>query len=215
MFALLGTTYGGDGITTFALPDLRGRTPIGAGNGYTPGLVVGNQTTTLTPSNLPVQMGGSGSAVPNFGPSLVMNAFITTQGIYPARDRDFDGEEATISEVFFFAGTNTTFRNALPTYGQLLSIAQNSALFSLIGTTFGGDGRTTFALPDMRGRAVIGDDASYFVGEILGLPSFVVDYADIPALSLTATLSAPNFQGVSQADSLNGDNNNNIIFYYF
>lgn len=37
--------------------------------------------------------------------------------------------------------------------GQLLSIAQHSALFSLLGTTYGGDGRTTFALPDLRGRA--------------------------------------------------------------
>lgn len=40
--------------------------------------------------------------------------------------------------------------------GQILSIAQNTALFSLLGTTYGGDGRTTFALPDLRGRAAIG-----------------------------------------------------------
>lgn len=39
--------------------------------------------------------------------------------------------------------------------GQLLPIAQNTALFSLLGTTYGGDGRTTFALPDMRGRSPI------------------------------------------------------------
>lgn len=39
--------------------------------------------------------------------------------------------------------------------GQLLSISQNTALFSLYGTTYGGDGRTTFALPDLRGRAPI------------------------------------------------------------
>jgi len=39
--------------------------------------------------------------------------------------------------------------------GQLLSIAQNQALFSILGTTYGGDGRTTFALPDLRGRAPI------------------------------------------------------------
>lgn len=40
--------------------------------------------------------------------------------------------------------------------GQLLSIAQNTALFALIGVTFGGNGQTTFGLPDIRGRAVIG-----------------------------------------------------------
>jgi microcystin-dependent protein len=39
--------------------------------------------------------------------------------------------------------------------GQLLPISQNTALFSLLGTTFGGDGRTTFALPDLRGRSMI------------------------------------------------------------
>ena len=40
--------------------------------------------------------------------------------------------------------------------GQIMSIAQNSALFSLLGTTFGGNGTTTFALPDLRGRSIIG-----------------------------------------------------------
>ncbi len=41
--------------------------------------------------------------------------------------------------------------------GQLLSISQYTALFSLLGTTFGGDGRTTFGLPDLRGRSIVGD----------------------------------------------------------
>ncbi|WP_075342550.1 phage tail protein [Tenacibaculum agarivorans] len=40
--------------------------------------------------------------------------------------------------------------------GQLLAIASHSALFSLLGTTYGGDGRTTFALPDLRGRSIVG-----------------------------------------------------------
>lgn len=40
--------------------------------------------------------------------------------------------------------------------GQLMSIAQNSALFALLGTTYGGDGQTTFGLPDLRGRALVG-----------------------------------------------------------
>ena len=42
-------------------------------------------------------------------------------------------------------------------HGQLLPISQNAALFSLLGTTYGGDGRTTFALPDLRGRVVAGE----------------------------------------------------------
>jgi len=46
--------------------------------------------------------------------------------------------------------------------GQVLPIAQNQALFSLLGTTYGGDGRTNFALPDMRGRVPIHPDAGQF-----------------------------------------------------
>jgi microcystin-dependent protein len=52
--------------------------------------------------------------------------------------------------------------------GQLLSIAQNSALFSLLGTTYGGDGRVTFALPDLRGRAIVGTGNSSWGNVIEG-----------------------------------------------
>src|SRR5262245_44772896 len=57
-------------------------------------------------------------------------------------------------------------------HGQMLSIAQNPALFSLLGTLYGGDGRTTFALPDLRGRVpshVENTDWSNF-GEQTGMP---------------------------------------------
>ncbi len=52
---------------------------------------------------------------------------------------------------FNFAPQGWAFCN-----GQLMSISQNTALFSLLGTMYGGDGRTTFALPDLRGRAAVG-----------------------------------------------------------
>ena len=57
-----------------------------------------------------------------------------------------------IAEVMIFAG-NFAPRNWAFCNGQLLPISQNTALFSLIGTTYGGDGRTTTALPNMQGRA--------------------------------------------------------------
>jgi microcystin-dependent protein len=60
-----------------------------------------------------------------------------------------------IAQIFLFAG-NFAPRNSTFCQGQLLSIAQNTALFSLVGTIYGGDGRTTFGLPDLRGRAPIG-----------------------------------------------------------
>ena len=53
LYALLGTTYGGDGKTTFGLPDMRGRTPIHAGNGHTLGENGGETTHTLSTAELP------------------------------------------------------------------------------------------------------------------------------------------------------------------
>jgi microcystin-dependent protein len=53
LFSLLGTTYGGDGITTFALPDMRGRAPIHVGNGHTLGEKGGEESHTLTTNEMP------------------------------------------------------------------------------------------------------------------------------------------------------------------
>ncbi|WP_252258286.1 phage tail protein [Erythrobacter aurantius] len=58
--------------------------------------------------------------------------------------------EGYLAEVFVFAG-NFCPRGSLPADGRLLSISQNTALFSLLGTMYGGDGRTTFALPKLDG----------------------------------------------------------------
>ncbi len=62
--------------------------------------------------------------------------------------------EPLIGMIILFAG-NFAPRGWALCDGQLLPIAQNDALFSVLGTTYGGDGRTTFALPDLRGRAPI------------------------------------------------------------
>ncbi|MBK7825986.1 tail fiber protein [Nannocystis sp.] len=59
--------------------------------------------------------------------------------------------EPFIAEIKMFGG-NFAPRGWAFCNGQLMSIAQNTALFSLLGTTYGGDGRTTFGLPDLRGR---------------------------------------------------------------
>lgn len=63
--------------------------------------------------------------------------------------------EGTIAEIRIFGG-NFAPRNWAFCEGQLLAINSNQALFSLIGTIYGGDGRTSFALPDLRGRVPIG-----------------------------------------------------------
>jgi len=59
-----------------------------------------------------------------------------------------------IAEICMFAG-NFAPRGWAFCEGQLLAISSHSALFSLLGTTYGGDGRTTFALPDLRGRTPV------------------------------------------------------------
>ena len=62
-------------------------------------------------------------------------------------------QEGFIGEVRLFAG-NFAPRGWAFCDGQLLAISTNTALFSILGTTYGGDGRTTFGLPDLRGRTV-------------------------------------------------------------
>lgn len=74
-------------------------------------------------------------------------------------------QEGMIGEVKIFAG-NFAPRGWALCQGQLLPIAQNNALYSLLGTTYGGDGRTTFGLPDLRGRTPIGVGTSPGLTEI-------------------------------------------------
>lgn len=62
--------------------------------------------------------------------------------------------EGTIGEIRLFGG-NFAPRSWAFCSGQLLAISQNTSLFSIIGTIYGGDGRTTFGLPDLRGRGVV------------------------------------------------------------
>ena len=70
--------------------------------------------------------------------------------------------------------------------GQLLPISQNTALFSLLGTNYGGDGKATFGLPDLQGRAVIGQGqgpglSPYFVGETAGAETVTLLQTEIPS----------------------------------
>lgn len=71
-------------------------------------------------------------------------------------------------------------------YGQLLAISTNQALFSLMGTTFGGDGRTTFGLPNLQGRTIVGygidtTGRSWQMGEISGVPTTTLLIPNLPS----------------------------------
>jgi microcystin-dependent protein len=65
--------------------------------------------------------------------------------------------------------------------GQLLPIAQNQALFALLGTTYGGDGRVNFALPDLRGRIPIHTGAGHTLGERAGATAVTINHSQMPA----------------------------------
>lgn len=74
--------------------------------------------------------------------------------------------------------------------GTLLAIAQNQALFSILGTTYGGNGTTTFALPDFRGRTPVHWGNSTVLGEVGGESAHTLQQTEIPAHTHTLNASA-------------------------
>jgi len=211
LFSLLGNTYGGDGRTTFGLPDMRGRIPMddGAGPGLTPrnfGARGGTEDVTLSVAQMPshshilrgtsdssdstnpnnnllgtgdhpfankiyknqisdtpmgssaIANAGGNQAHDNMPPFLSLNCLIGLTGAFPTRTGSGVGDEPFLAEIRFFP-YNFVPGGFEPCDGQLLPINQNQALFSLLGTTYGGDGRTTFGLPDMQGRMPMHDGA--------------------------------------------------------
>lgn len=155
LFSIFYTNYGGNGVSTFAFPDLRGTVPIGAGQGpllpnYAVGQRTGTETVTLNIANLPFhrhpipsgQTGTAGSTATYsiLQPSLALNFCIDANG-----------------EIMLFAGSTPPYGWAFCD-GSLRQITNenDSVLYNYIGTTYGGDGVTTFALPDFRGRSPVG-----------------------------------------------------------
>lgn len=246
LFSLIGTIYGGDGQTTFALPNLQGRVIVGPDSPYPLGAWGGTETKPLTAAHISnhthgidadvkVQMQTGTTAntsspanaypapatgtprysdhtdekmvamdvsdmttpqgaafitdpnstgnlpVNNMMPSLCMNYVIATQGIYPGTG-SFIRTTQYLGEVMMAAFPDPP-GGYVRCQGQLMSIQQNQALFSLLGTTYGGNGITTFGLPDLRGRVAIGQGAG------LGLTSRV---QGIPDGTKDVTLTADN-----------------------
>lgn len=120
-----------------------------------------------------------------------------------------------LGEIRVFAG-NFAPRSYAFCAGQLLSIAQNDALYALLGTTYGGDGVTTFGLPDLRGRTPLGQGqgpglTNRVLGEKAGTETVTLSTAQMPAhqhsviaANTTATTSLPAgaFLGVAGNEGL-------------
>jgi microcystin-dependent protein len=177
LFTVLGSTYGGDGHSTFNLPNLQGRLPRGTGPNTIPadqnapfGFQLGaNQ---LPVHNYPLPSGGTtgniggGQAFENPEPYFGLNYIIALQGAYQA----VGSNSPALGQITPFAGTVAPAGWAFCD-GQVLSIAQNQALFSILGTTYGGDGISTFALPDLRDRiAVEAGGSGNLMPRALGVP---------------------------------------------
>jgi microcystin-dependent protein len=110
--------------------------------------------------------------------------------------------EGTIAEIRLFAG-NFAPRTWAFCAGQILSIAQNTALFSLLGTTYGGNGQTTFALPDFRGRVAVGTGQgpglpNVVLGEVSGSPTMTLTTNNMPSHNHLATLNASTVRATAQ-----------------
>lgn len=109
------------------------------------------------------------------------------------------GTEAYTGQICVWAG-NYCPNNTVEATGQLLQISSYNALYSLVGTVYGGDGRTTFGLPDLRGRAPIGYGqgvssqntplTSHAVGAKFGAEAVVMTQAQMPQHTHAATFTA-------------------------
>lgn len=138
LFMTIGTLFGGDGNADFMLPDMSGMAAYGAG-----------------------KAGGGmidvGAKLPGPVPGLGLNYLIATSGFFPTSGGSggFPDDQQVIGQVLAYGGLNAPKGWALCD-GSLLPIAANNALYNLIGTSFGGDGKTNFALPDLRGKRVVG-----------------------------------------------------------
>jgi microcystin-dependent protein len=222
LFGLIGTTYGGDGITSFALPDLRGRAIVGTGTG--PGLdeillgeFVGAPTVTLSESQMPAHdhgvpgfgitdSAGAGDPFDTYQPGLGLNYLIATSGAFPT----FGAGDGVVPQYQHFLGEVIAFTGSFVPHGwmaadgRLLSISAYGTLFSILGTTYGGDGITSFALPDLRGRVVVGSGAGFDPGTLLGSPSTALTTANLAPHSHMISPPAPVPEPASWATMIAG-----------
>ncbi|AVS62899.1 phage tail protein [Paracidovorax avenae] len=109
--------------------------------------------------------------------------------------------EPYIGEISMFAGSYAPAGWAICN-GQLLPISQNQALFAILGTTYGGNGVTTFALPDLRGRVVVGPGQGpglqpYSLGQTGGQENVTLNISQMPAHNHVVQMNVNNSAGNS------------------
>jgi Phage Tail Collar Domain/Collagen triple helix repeat (20 copies) len=98
------------------------------------------------------EQGPAGPAGPQGPADAAADAFIGKYGVNTGGAHSANGSECTLAEIRLTASPSLT-AGGVPASGQILPINQNTALFSLLGTTYGGNGTTSFALPNLQGLA--------------------------------------------------------------
>ncbi|MCG3198874.1 MAG: phage tail protein [Candidatus Omnitrophica bacterium] len=106
-----------------------------------------------------------------------------------------------VGEIRMFAG-NFAPAGWMFCEGQLLPISENETLFQLIGTTYGGDGESTFALPDLRGRIPIHQGDGFILAETGGAEEITLTVSQIPAHSHAALGSTNTGTGTAPQNNL-------------
>lgn len=188
LHAAIGSRFGGDGQTTFALPDLRGRVPVHRSTSIPLGAEGGSEVVALNDDEIPdhlhtvpvgrraaggnqpgrLTLAGSDAAGEDAaaGPIALgvttwtgvgnthanMQPFLCLNFIVALDDGPDDGP--IVGEVRLFAGERRP-AGWKACDGQSLELGKYGGLYSVLGTTYGGDGRSSFALPDLRGRVAI------------------------------------------------------------
>jgi microcystin-dependent protein len=251
LYATIGTAYGGDGETTFALPDLRGRAPLHRGqrpgsSAYALGAKGGVEGVALTVQQLPAHTHGfQASSNPGASSNPAGHVMATTGAARLFREATptallaavavaavgasdshenrmpfvainyvvATGPDATSGDGPFVGEIRLASFDTVPAGwarcdGQLLPIEQNPVLFSVVSTMYGGDGESTFALPDVRGSVVIGsgpgDTSEYFQGTAGGAAGVALDASELPAHAhrVRANLGDADLQGPGPTNAL-------------
>ncbi|HTU12372.1 MAG TPA: phage tail protein [Allosphingosinicella sp.] len=138
LFGVIGSTFGGDGQSSFAVPNLTGAAPVGTGVG---------------PAGQSIAMG---EQVSGQTPGLGLDYLICTDGLFPTEDGDGDLTAGVfVGHIVPWAG-GTIPQGWLACDGSQLPISSYMMLFKVIGTLYGGDGVQSFALPDLSGLMIQG-----------------------------------------------------------
>ena len=136
--------------------------------------------TNWVSKSLSIGSAGGSDPVDNMQPFLTLNYCIALWGSYPSPS----GSNPFMGEVDLF-GFGIVPSGWAVCNGQLLAITENETLFTLIGTTFGGDGQVTFGVPDLRGRVGISQGlgpggVTRYMGEYSGTESHVIAVYQLP-----------------------------------